>query len=149
MHFFTVLYKKRYTVNNLMVSLIPLALLSFISFKKPLYGLKQAPRAWFTRFATFIHLVGFISSKSNTSLFIYHSGVHTAYLLLYVDDIVVMASSTAFLQHIISTLQAKFSMTDLGSLHHFLSISVTRSSSGLFLSQKQYALDIFSQNRHG
>jgi hypothetical protein len=33
-------------------------------------------------------------------------------------------------------------MTDLGALSHFLGISVTRSSSGLHLSQRQYALDI-------
>jgi hypothetical protein len=33
-------------------------------------------------------------------------------------------------------------MTDLGSLSHFLGISVTHSSSGMFLSQRQYALDI-------
>jgi len=33
-------------------------------------------------------------------------------------------------------------MTDFGALHHFLGISVTRSSNGLFLSQRQYALDL-------
>lgn len=33
-------------------------------------------------------------------------------------------------------------MTDLGSLHQFLGMSVTRSSNGFFLSQVQYALDI-------
>jgi hypothetical protein len=33
-------------------------------------------------------------------------------------------------------------MTDLGALHHFPGISVSRSSSGLFLSQRQYAQDL-------
>ena len=36
-------------------------------------------------------------------------------------------------------------MTDLGALHHFLGISVTRSSEGLFLSQRQYALDLLQR----
>ncbi|WVZ52387.1 hypothetical protein U9M48_003451 [Paspalum notatum var. saurae] len=36
-------------------------------------------------------------------------------------------------------------MTDLGALHHFLGISVTRSSSGLFLSQRQYAVDLLQR----
>jgi len=36
-------------------------------------------------------------------------------------------------------------MTDLGDLHHFLGISVTRSSEGLFLSQRQYALDLLQR----
>jgi hypothetical protein len=33
-------------------------------------------------------------------------------------------------------------MTDLKSLQHFLGISVTRSPDSLFLSQRQYAIDL-------
>lgn len=36
-------------------------------------------------------------------------------------------------------------MKDLGPLQHFLRISVTRSKSGLFLSQEQYALDLLDR----
>lgn len=36
-------------------------------------------------------------------------------------------------------------MTDLGSLHYFLGISVVRSSTGLFLSQRTYALEILER----
>ena len=60
---------------------------------KSLYGLKQAPRAWHSRFATFLLTLGFTEFKSDTSLFIYRRGDETAYLLLYVDDIVLTASS--------------------------------------------------------
>ncbi|GKD73548.1 ribonuclease H-like domain-containing protein [Tanacetum coccineum] len=49
-----------------------------------------------------------------------------AYLLLYVDDIILTASSTSLLQRIISSLHAKFAMTYLSPLNYFLSISVTR-----------------------
>ncbi|KAI3725994.1 hypothetical protein L1987_65791 [Smallanthus sonchifolius] len=69
----------------------------------------------------------------------------TAYLLLYVDDIVITASSTALLQDIIRTLSREFAMTDLGSLHHFLGIKVTCTTTGLFLDQSQYARDIISR----
>jgi len=55
---------------------------------KSLYGLKQAPRAWNHLFAAFLLTLGFVEAKSDTSLFIYHHGAETAYLLLYVDDIV-------------------------------------------------------------
>jgi hypothetical protein len=37
---------------------------------KLLYGFKQAPRAWYDRFAQFLLSIGFVASKSNTSLFI-------------------------------------------------------------------------------
>jgi hypothetical protein len=55
-------------------------------------------------------------------------------LLLYVDDIILIASSAALLQRITARLHSEFAMTDLGDLHHFLGIVVTRSPQGLFLS---------------
>ncbi|GJU18613.1 ribonuclease H-like domain-containing protein [Tanacetum coccineum] len=58
--------------------------------QRSLYGLKQAPRAWFQRFASYITRVGFQSSRCDSSLFIYKHGMDTAYLLLYVDDIILL-----------------------------------------------------------
>jgi hypothetical protein len=72
---------------------------------KSLYGLKQAPRAWNHRFATFLLTLGFVEAKSDTSLFIYHRGAEAAYLLLYVDDIILIASSESLLRWIITSLQ--------------------------------------------
>jgi hypothetical protein len=63
---------------------------------KSLYGLKQAPWAWNHRFAAFLLTLGFVEAKSDMSLFIYHHGTETAYLLLYVDDIVLTASVSHF-----------------------------------------------------
>ncbi|GJY42881.1 ribonuclease H-like domain-containing protein [Tanacetum coccineum] len=60
--------------------------------QRSLYGLKQAPRAWFQRFAAYAARVGFLHSRCDSSLFIYRQGSDTAYLLLYVDDIVLTAS---------------------------------------------------------
>lgn len=89
-----------------------------------------------------IFSLGFVGARSDTSLFIYHRGSDTVYLLLYVDDIVLTASSDVLLHQIIQSLQQEFSMKDLGSLHHFLGVSVTRRPDGLFLSQRQYIQDI-------
>ncbi|WVZ58276.1 LOW QUALITY PROTEIN: hypothetical protein U9M48_008559 [Paspalum notatum var. saurae] len=85
------------------------------------------------------------ASTSDTSLFVFKEGSYIAYLLLYVDDIILTASSPALLQRVTSLLRYEFAMTDLGALHHFLGISVTRSSSGLFLSQRQYAVDLLQR----
>ena len=65
--------------------------------RKSLYGLKQAPRAWFQRFATHLQRLGFVPSKSDSSLFVLRRGSDVAHLLLYVDDIVLAASTTALL----------------------------------------------------
>ncbi|GJX41218.1 ribonuclease H-like domain-containing protein [Tanacetum coccineum] len=110
-----------------------------------LYGLKQAPRAWFQRFASFITRVGFQHSKTDASLFVYRQGSDIAYLLLYVDDIVLTASSATLLQRIITLLHSEFAMTDLGSLNYFLGISAQRSPSGLFLSQSKFAEEILER----
>ncbi|WVZ65389.1 hypothetical protein U9M48_014763 [Paspalum notatum var. saurae] len=112
---------------------------------KSLYGLKQAPRAWYSRFATFLVTLEFTEAKSDTSLFVYRHSDETAYLLLYVDDIVLTASSQHLLQQIITFLQQEFAMKDLGVLHHFLGVTVEPRPFGLLLHQRQYTLDILER----
>ncbi|KAL7609266.1 hypothetical protein Lser_V15G09760 [Lactuca serriola] len=68
-----------------------------------------------------------------------------AYILLYVDDITLIGTSTPLLSHITSLLSAEFAMKDLGDLHYFLGISATRSTTGLFLSQQKYATEILDR----
>jgi hypothetical protein len=78
-------------------------------------------------------------------LFILHRGTSVAYLLLYVDDIILTANTTTLLHSIISSLNGEFSMSDLGDIHHFLGVNVHRTTDGLFLSQQQYALEILDR----
>nr|GEW59199.1 ribonuclease H-like domain-containing protein [Tanacetum cinerariifolium] len=72
-------------------------------------------------------------------------GDDTAFLLLYMDDIVLTTSSDHLLQQIIASLHREFSMTDLGALNYFLGILVMRDSSGIFLSQRKYAIEILER----
>ncbi|KAJ9562193.1 hypothetical protein OSB04_007353 [Centaurea solstitialis] len=113
--------------------------------RKALYGLKQAPRAWYHRFAVYLSSLGFLSSKTDTSLFTYHRGSDTIYLLLYVDDIILTASSPTLISMVISKLSSEFPMSDLGPLSFFLGIAATRSTSGLFLSQSAFAQEILAR----
>jgi hypothetical protein len=113
--------------------------------RKSLYGLKQALQAWYSRFATYLTTLGSIEAKSDTSQFIFHRGLDTVYLLLYVDDIILTASSTELLRRTISVLQREFTMKDLRPLHHFLGITVERRLDGLFLHQRTYTLDILKR----
>ncbi|WVZ97604.1 LOW QUALITY PROTEIN: hypothetical protein U9M48_043124 [Paspalum notatum var. saurae] len=92
---------------------------------KSLYGLNQAPQAWYSRFATFLVTLGFTKAKLDTSLFVYRHGDKTTYLLLYVDDIVLIASSQHLLQRITTSLQQEFAMKDLGVLHNFLGVTMS------------------------
>ncbi|GJV45369.1 ribonuclease H-like domain-containing protein [Tanacetum coccineum] len=114
---------------------------------RSLYGLKHPPRAWFKRFASYITRVGFSNSRCDSSLFIHRQGTDTAYLLLYVDDIVLTASSEILLQQIIRSLHQEFAMTDLGPFNYFLGIFVLHDSLGLFLSQNKYVVEILDRAR--
>ncbi|GJW70421.1 ribonuclease H-like domain-containing protein [Tanacetum coccineum] len=108
--------------------------------QKSLYGLKQTPRACFCALLDLLHGLVFITVKPMHHYFFIIVGL--AYLLLYVDDIILTASSTALLQRIIDSLHGEFAMTDLGSLKYFLGISAQRTASGLFLSQSKFAEEI-------
>ncbi|KAJ9557697.1 hypothetical protein OSB04_012311 [Centaurea solstitialis] len=88
--------------------------------RKALYGLNQTSR--------------FLSSKTDTSLFTYHRGSDTIYLLLYVNDIILTTSSPTLISMVISQLSFEFRMSNLGPLSFFLGIAVSRSTFGLFLS---------------
>ena len=61
-----------------------------------------------------------------------------AILLLYVDDIILTASTSSLLQSLLSSLKTEFRMTDLGHLHYFLGIEVKALRDGLFLCQQKY-----------
>lgn len=113
--------------------------------RKALYGLKQAPRAWFQRFAAFVGSLRFQCRKMDTSLFTFRRASNTGYLLLYVDNILLTASTCDMLQSIIVALRAEFDMKDLGLLHYFLGNSTTRSASGMFLSQHKYESEIIAR----
>ena len=56
-------------------------------------------------------------------------------------------SSTDLLWRVIGALQQEFAMKDLGELHHFLGMQVQCRDGGLFLSQRQYMLDILARAR--
>lgn len=63
-------------------------------FKKSLYGLKQVPRCWYLKLSTALQSYGFKQSHSDIGLFIYNKDFIFMTALMYVDDILVIGSST-------------------------------------------------------
>lgn len=72
--------------------------------QKSLYGFKQAPRAWFERFTFHLLHLGFTTSVTDSSLFIFQSANTIIYLLLYVDDIIIIGNSPDQISYLISAL---------------------------------------------
>lgn len=80
---------------------------------------------------------------SDTSLFVKVQNSDVTYVLIYVNDIIVTGNNSTFISSLLTQLQTKFALKDLGDLHFSLGIEVFRDESGLFLSQKKYALEKF------
>jgi histone deacetylase 1/2 len=109
---------------------------------KALYGLKQAPRAWHARLSSVLTSLGFTPSTADTSLFILRGHTITVYLLVYVDDIIMVISSTTAADRLVTKLGSSFALKDLGRLHYFLGVEVHTQDHGLLLSQKKYASEL-------
>jgi hypothetical protein len=103
--------------------------------EKALYGLKQAPRAWHAHIGSVLCTHGFVPSIADTSLFLFQRPQLTMYLLVYVDEIIVISSSKSVTAHLVTALGADFAVKDLGKLHYFLGLEVTHCDAGLTITQ--------------
>ncbi|GAA0172403.1 transmembrane signal receptor [Lithospermum erythrorhizon] len=113
--------------------------------RKSLYGMKQAPRYWFAKLVSSLWSYGFYNSYSDYSLFSYVRGDIQLHVLIYVDDLIISSNNSAALSAFKDYLSSYFHMKDLGVLKYFLGIEVARSSDGIYLCQRKYALDIITE----
>lgn len=113
--------------------------------KKALYGLRQAPRTWYQEPRKHLISLGFTNSIADTSLFTLRVGHDCAYVLVYVDDMLITGSSAKIVQTCISSLASRFSIKDMGELRYFLGIEATHTKSGLHLMQKRYIIDLLEK----
>lgn len=110
--------------------------------RKALYGLKQALRAWFHKLKEFLLATDFVGSKTDNSLFVHRSGSQLIYVLIYVNDILVTENNSQAIDWFVQKLDDRFSLKDLGRLSYFLGIEVQYISTGIFLSQRKYIIDL-------
>lgn len=76
--------------------------------KKALYGLRQAPRCWFRKFGGFLRSLGFELSQADGSLFIAHKYQFVVYLILFVDDGLILRKSKKLNQSILKEINRNF-----------------------------------------
>ncbi len=62
-------------------------------------------------------------------------------IVIYVDDLIITGDSDADISDLKKLLKQKFEMKDLGKLRYFLGIEVIHSPKGIWLLQRQYALN--------
>eukprot|EP00253_Pinus_taeda_P024916 PITA_24916 len=94
---------------------------------KSLYGLKQSPRMWYQKFDTFIRGLGFTRSKADHCVYFKIIGDRVIYLVLYVDDMLLVGNDKEIIQDLKTQLSSKFDMKDLGAANYILGMEKKRS----------------------
>nr|GEV48711.1 hypothetical protein [Tanacetum cinerariifolium] len=92
--------------------------------KRSIYGLKQASRQWNKRFDDEIKKFGFSQNCDEPCVYIKASETYVTFLILYVDDILIMGNNIPMLQDVKSYLGRCFSMKDLGKATYILRIKI-------------------------
>ncbi|GJS31612.1 retrotransposon protein, putative, ty1-copia subclass [Tanacetum coccineum] len=97
--------------------------------KHSIYGLKQASRQWNKRFDDEIKKFGFTQNRDEPCVYLKASGSNVTFLILYVDDILIMGNNIPMLQDVKSYLGRCFAMKDLGEAAYILGIKIYRDRS--------------------
>ncbi|KAK2395944.1 secreted RxLR effector protein [Trifolium repens] len=108
--------------------------------QRSIYGLKQASRSWNLRFDETVTKYGFIKNEDEPCVYKKVSGSKIVFLVLYVDDILLIGNDVPTLQQVKTWLGNCFSMKDLGEAAYILGIRIYRDRSRrlLGLSQSTY-----------
>jgi hypothetical protein len=109
--------------------------------KKTLYGLKQAPKAWLDKIGQYLVTSGFQTSNVDFSLYVKKTNHGIVVIVIYVDDLIIIRDSNVDIFNLKKLLKQNFEMKDLGELRYFLCIEVMQSPKGIWLLQRQYALN--------
>ncbi|GKE55159.1 retrotransposon protein, putative, ty1-copia subclass, partial [Tanacetum coccineum] len=97
--------------------------------QKSIYGLKQASRSWNKRLDEEIKRFGFAQNLDEPCVYQKASGSNVTFLILYVDDIIIMGNHIPSLQSVKDYIGKCFSMKDLGEAAFILEIKIYRDRS--------------------
>ncbi|KAK8696819.1 hypothetical protein V6N13_001944 [Hibiscus sabdariffa] len=97
--------------------------------QRSIYGLKQASQNWNLRFNEAIQEIGFIRNEDEPCVYKKFSGSIVSFLILYVDDILIIGNDIPTLQSIKTWLSSCFSMKDLGEEAYILGVKIYRDRS--------------------
>jgi len=108
---------------------------------KAIYGLKQAAREWYLAFITALSAAGFERSAADPCLLYKKVGDGMVYILVYVDDLLVVGSSVADVKAAKTAVLGHFKARDMGEPEWFLGMHIIRDRAAgtITLSQRQYA----------
>jgi hypothetical protein len=115
-----------------------------MKIKNSLYGLKQSPRMWYKKFENYMSGLGFTISKEDRCVYFKLIGDHLIYLVLYVDDMLLIGNKKEIIQDVKTHFSSKFEMKNLGASNFILGMEIRRDRKKrkLWLNQRKYVKTI-------
>ena len=92
--------------------------------KRSIYGLKQASRSWNIRFDQAIKSFGFEHNLDEPCVYKRHQDKVVMFLVLYVDDILLIGNDVGVMSSINVWLSSQFNMKDLSEANFILGIKL-------------------------
>ena len=92
--------------------------------KRSIYGLKQASRSWNIRFDQAIKSFGFEQNLDESCVYKRHRDKVVMFLVLYVDDILLIGNDVGVMSSVKFWLSSQFDMKDLGEANFILGIKL-------------------------
>ncbi len=114
-----------------------------VKLLKGLYGLKQASREWYLMIRKIMIALGFKPADNEACIFIKQEGDFIIIVGIYVDDFIIVDNEPRLRMWLFGELQKNFKLKDLGELHWFLGLRITRNrlERTLVIDQEAYILD--------
>ena len=111
---------------------------------RAIYGLKQSARLWNQELRCVLNSVGLIPSSADPSLFTMDNGEGLVLVIVYVDDVLIVARTKAICNNIKKLLSRHFEVRDLKESAYFLGIKISRDRGTrvVRLSQRRHILDL-------
>ncbi len=111
--------------------------------RKALYGLKQASQFWYQTIADFLKKLGLEWLELDHGVFV--SKDRQLFLALYIDDLLLFDSEEFCLTNIQDQLRARFKITNLGEISHYLDMEVDIETERISLRQTTYIKKILER----
>jgi hypothetical protein len=105
---------------------------------RSLYGLKQSGRNWNQMLHKFFVSYNFSQAKCDACVYMQARGSGVILILIWVDDMVISASSLTLMSKIKELLKQNFRMKDMGEISWFLGIKFSRGAGYLTMNQSDY-----------
>jgi hypothetical protein len=120
----------------------------WLRLKKSLYGTKQAPRNWNTMLNKYLESIGFKPNASDPCFYTkVISETENAFLIIYVDDILLAATTQKIVDDIAKQISTEFKIGLSDNVNRFLNmdINVQRELHRVTISQERYIRDIWAK----